>query len=69
MEVLTEDRTPSPAAAPPPPPLPISEKVVSDENGTNKDVHPQRKQIQSPKNHQNGDMKIQVGDIKKHRAS
>ncbi|QWT87547.1 DUF4349 domain-containing protein [Chryseobacterium sp. PCH239] len=66
MEVLTEDRTPSPAAAPPPPPLPISEKVVSDENGTNKDVHPSKKtDIISKKIIKNGDMKIQVGDIKK----
>lgn len=66
MEVLTEDRAPSPAAAPPPPPLPISEKVVSDENGTNKDVHPSKKtDTISKKIIKNGDMKIQVGDIKK----
>lgn len=66
MEVLTEDRAPSPAAAPPPPPLSISEKVVSDENGTNKDVQSSKKtDTISKKIIKNGDMKIQVGDIKK----
>lgn len=66
MEVINEDRAPSPAAAPPPPPLPISEKVVSDENGTNKDVYPSKKtDTISKKIIKNGDMKIQVGDIKK----
>ncbi|MDR6457293.1 hypothetical protein J2786_000386 [Chryseobacterium vietnamense] len=65
-EVLTEDRAPSPAAAPPPPPLSISEKVVSDENGTNKDVYPSKKtDTISKKIIKNGEMKIQVGDIKK----
>lgn len=66
MEVLTEDRAPSPAAAPPPPPLSISEKIVSDENGTNKDVQSSKKtDTISKKIIKNGDMKIQVGDIKK----
>lgn len=66
MEVLTEDKAPSPAAAPPPPPLSVSEKVVSEENGTNKDVYPSKKtDTISRKIIKNGDMKIQVGDIKK----
>lgn len=66
MEVITEDKAPSPAAAPPPPPLSVSEKVVSDENRTNKDVYPSKKtDTISKKIIKNGDMKIQVGDIKK----
>ncbi|RQO34461.1 DUF4349 domain-containing protein [Chryseobacterium sp. KBW03] len=65
-EVLTEDKTPSSSAAPIPPPLSISEKVVSDEDGTNKEVYtPKKTDTISKKIIKNGDMKIQVGDIKK----
>ncbi|RXM40946.1 DUF4349 domain-containing protein [Chryseobacterium sp. CH21] len=66
MEVITEDKTPSSAAAPLPPPAFVSEKLASDENGTNKDVYPPKKtDTISKKIIKNGDMKIQVGDIKK----
>lgn len=66
MEVLTEDKAPSPAAAPPPPPLSVSEKLVSDENVTNKETYiPKKTDTISKKIIKNGDMKIQVGDIKK----
>ncbi|CAI8863141.1 DUF4349 domain-containing protein [Chryseobacterium sp. IT-36CA2] len=66
MEVITEDKTPSSAAAPLPPPAFVSEKLSSDENGTNKDVYtPKKTDTISKKIIKNGDMKIQVGDIKK----
>jgi len=66
MEVISEDKAPSSAAAPIPPPSYISEKLASDENGTNKDVYtPKKTDTISRKIIKNGDMKIQVGDIKK----
>ncbi|MDW9381642.1 DUF4349 domain-containing protein [Chryseobacterium sp. JV558] len=66
MEVITEDKTPSSATAPLPPPAFVSEKLSSDENGTNKDVYtPKKTDTISKKIIKNGDMKIQVGDIKK----
>lgn len=68
MEVLTEEKVPSSAAEPipPPPPLSVSEKPVSVENGTNKEIDTQKKtDTISKKIIKKGDMKIQVGDIKK----
>ncbi|MCC3214700.1 DUF4349 domain-containing protein [Chryseobacterium sp. X308] len=64
MEVITEDKAPSSAASYSP--ISVSEKLVSDENGTNKDVHSSKKtDTISKKIIKNGDMKIQVGDIQK----
>ncbi|WP_300687005.1 DUF4349 domain-containing protein [Chryseobacterium sp.] len=66
MEVLTEDKTPSSSHTPAPPPFSVSEKVASGENGTNKEVYtPKKTDTISKKIIKNGDMKIQVGDIKK----
>lgn len=68
MEVLTEEKAPSSAAEPipPPPSLSVSEKLVSDENRINKDVYtPKKTDTISKKIIKKGDMKIQVGDIKK----
>ncbi|MFS4470478.1 DUF4349 domain-containing protein [Chryseobacterium sp. T20] len=68
MEVLTEDKVAYSSAAPisPPPPLSVSEKPVSNENGTNKEIDTQKKtDTISKKIIKNGEMKIQVGDIKK----
>lgn len=68
MEVLTEEKVPSSAAEPipPPPPLSVSEKPVSVENGTNKEIDTQKKtDTISKKIIKNGEMRIQVGDIKK----
>ncbi|TZF94985.1 DUF4349 domain-containing protein [Chryseobacterium panacisoli] len=65
MEVLQEDKEPA-AAVPAPPPLAISEKLLPDENRVNKDVYtPKKTDTISKKIIKNGDMKIQVGDIKK----
>lgn len=64
MEVLIENKAPSAAAVSPP--HSISEKLLSDDNGTNKDLYTQKKtDTISKKIIKNGDMKIQVGDIKK----
>ncbi|MGH1516293.1 DUF4349 domain-containing protein [Chryseobacterium sp. JK1] len=66
MEVLTEDKTPYSSSAPAPPPFSVSEKAASGENGTNKEVYtPKKTDTISKKIIKNGDMKIQVGDIKK----
>lgn len=64
MEVITEDKAPSSAASYSP--ITISEKTVSDKNGTNTNVYtPKKTYTISKKIIKNGDMKIQVGDIKK----
>lgn len=64
MEVITEDKAPSSAASYSP--ITISEKTVSDKNGTNTNVYtPKKTDTISKKIIKNGDMKIQVGDIKK----
>lgn len=66
MEVLTEDKAPSAAAAPIPPSFSVSEKLLPDENGTNKEAYKSKKtDTISKKIIKKGDMKIQVGDIKK----
>lgn len=66
MEVVTEDKIPSSSPAPAPPPFSVSEKLASDQNGTNKEVYtPKKTDTISKKIIKNGDMKIQVGDIKK----
>lgn len=65
MEVIPEDKA-SAASVPVPPPLSISEKLLPDENRVNKDVYtPKKTDTISKKIIKNGDMKIQVGDIKK----
>ncbi|KAA2220588.1 DUF4349 domain-containing protein [Chryseobacterium sediminis] len=62
MEVITEDKSYAPAS----PPNSISEKLASDENGSNKEPSTAKKtDTISRKIIKNGDMKIQVGDIKK----
>ncbi|UTX48694.1 DUF4349 domain-containing protein [Chryseobacterium sp. MA9] len=64
MEVLIENKAPSAEAVSPP--HFISEKLLTDDNGTNKDLYTQKKtDTISKKIIKNGDMKIQVGDIKK----
>ena len=65
MEVIPEDKA-SAASVPVPPPLSISEKLLPDENRVNKDVYtPKKTDTISKKIIKNGDMKIQVSDIKK----
>lgn len=62
MEVITEDKSYAPAS----PPNSISEKLAPDENGSNKEPSTAKKtDTISRKIIKNGDMKIQVGDIKK----
>lgn len=64
MEVLIENKAPSAEAVSPP--HSVSEKLLTDDNGTNKDLYTQKKtDTISKKIIKNGDMKIQVGDIKK----
>ncbi|MGE8511350.1 MAG: DUF4349 domain-containing protein [Chryseobacterium culicis] len=66
MEVITEDQASAAVAVPPPPPLAVSEKLLPDENTSNKDLYNTKKtDTISKKIIKNGDMKIQVGDIKK----
>lgn len=67
MEVIPEDKvSAADAPVPVPPPLSISEKLLPDENRVNKDVYtPKKTDTISKKIIKNGDMKIQVGDIKK----
>ncbi|MDR4890820.1 MULTISPECIES: DUF4349 domain-containing protein [unclassified Chryseobacterium] len=66
MEVITEDNASAAVAVPPPPPLAVSEKLLPDENISNKDLYNTKKtDTISKKIIKNGDMKIQVGDIKK----
>ncbi|MBP1164819.1 hypothetical protein JOE44_001703 [Chryseobacterium sp. PvR013] len=66
MEVITEDHASAAVAVPPPPPLAVSEKLLPDENISNKDLYNTKKtDTISKKIIKNGDMKIQVGDIKK----
>ncbi|WP_291903656.1 DUF4349 domain-containing protein [Chryseobacterium sp.] len=64
MEVIPEEKAPSVAAVSPP--LSLSEKLIPDENKSGKEgyVHKKTDTI-SKKIIKNGDMKIQVGDIKK----
>lgn len=65
MEVIAEDQAPAAAVAVPPP-LAVSEKLLPDENTSNKEVYtPKKTDTISKKIIKNGDMKIQVGDIKK----
>ncbi|WP_126650185.1 DUF4349 domain-containing protein [Chryseobacterium aureum] len=65
MEVLPEEKVPSSAPAPISAAV-VSEKLLPDENGTNKEVYnPKKTDTISKKIIKNGDMKIQVGDIKK----
>ncbi|MBB6329522.1 hypothetical protein HNP24_000472 [Chryseobacterium sediminis] len=62
MEVITEDKSYAPTS----PPNSISEKLAPDENGSNKEPSTAKKtDTISRKIIKNGDMKIQVGDIKK----
>lgn len=64
MEVITEDQASAAVAVPPP--LAVSEKLLPDENTSNKDLYnPKKTDTISKKIIKNGDMKIQVGDIKK----
>ncbi|WP_454046285.1 DUF4349 domain-containing protein [Chryseobacterium sp. Marseille-Q8038] len=66
MEVITEDQASAAVAVPPPPPLAVSEKLLPDEKASNKDLYnPKKTDTISKKIIKNGDMKIQVGDIKK----
>ncbi len=66
MEVISEDQASAAVAVPPPPPLAVSEKLLPDENISNKDLYnPKKTDTISKKIIKNGDMKIQVGDIKK----
>lgn len=65
MEVLPEEKAPSSAPAPISAAV-VSEKLLPDENGTDKEVYnPKKTDTISKKIIKNGDMKIQVGDIKK----
>ena len=65
MEVLPEEKAPPSAPAPISAAV-VSEKLLPDENGTNKEVYnPKKTDTISKKIIKNGDMKIQVGDIKK----
>ncbi|WP_288448222.1 DUF4349 domain-containing protein [uncultured Chryseobacterium sp.] len=65
MEVLPEEKAPPSAPAPISAAV-VSEKLLPDENVTNKEVYnPKKTDIISKKIIKNGDMKIQVGDIKK----
>ncbi|MBE4949427.1 DUF4349 domain-containing protein [Chryseobacterium culicis] len=65
MEVLPEEKAPASAPAPISAAV-VSEKLLPDENGTNKEVYnPKKTDTISKKIIKNGDMKIQVGDIKK----
>ena len=62
MEVITEDKSYSPVSPPPS----LSEKLIPDENKSNKEPSTSKKtDTISRKIIKNGDMKIQVGDIKK----
>lgn len=64
MEVVPENKAPSSAAVSPP--LSVSEKLIPDENGSGKEGYAHKKtDTISKKIIKNGDMKIQVGDIKK----
>ncbi|MEJ5051641.1 DUF4349 domain-containing protein [Chryseobacterium culicis] len=65
MEVIAEDQAPAAAVAIPPP-LAVSEKLLPDNNTSNKDGYtPKKTDTISKKIIKNGDMKIQIGDIKK----
>lgn len=65
MEVLPEEKAPSSAPAPISAAV-VSEKLLPDENGIDKEVYnPKKTDTISKKIIKNGDMKIQVGDIKK----